>query len=111
MSEEMPASVLARIRSDRASWPGVAARADRPEADAAHGIAADPSVLDTERDPFYSRGVTGHQGSVDGLSGGRKDATPSHRVSPSRTTTAAEAALEAFVRANRDKMPRSNLRP
>ena len=95
MIEAMPAAVLARIRSDRSSWPGVTAGADEPEPDASHGVAADTAVLDTQGDSFYSRDVTGHQGSVDGLSGGRKDATPSHRVSPSRTTTAAESVRRA----------------
>ena len=84
MIEAMPASVLARIRSDRAAWPGVPAGAAEAEPYPSYAVTADPSVLNTDGESFYGDPVLIDVGSVDGFSGGCKDAT--------RTTTAAETA-------------------
>ena len=74
MIEAMPASVLARIRSDRAAWPGVPAGAAEAEADAAEHVSSDDVVvLNTEGDTFYGHGVKRHVENVDGLSYGRID--------------------------------------
>ena len=62
-----------------------AARAAEAVADPSDGVAADPSVLDTERGTLYGYAV-GHAEIVDGLSEG-------HKPCPTSTTPLAESAL------------------
>lgn len=68
-----------------------AAGALEPKPDPSQGVAPDPSVVDTERDPLYSDGVKRHAEIVDGFRSGRKDASASHAASlTTRTTPASE---------------------
>jgi len=73
LPQAMPPGVLNRIRSDRATWPGVPTGADEAEGVAVDGVAADPSVLDTGAEPTYGDGVKRDRNIVDGLSDGRED--------------------------------------
>jgi len=53
----MPESVRDRIRSDRAAWAALTARASEPEPESPEGIGVVAGLVDSERDPFYSDGV------------------------------------------------------
>ena len=90
--------MLGAIRDREPSfWPSLsfpAAAADRLEGVAVDGVAADPSVLDTDAEASYRDGV-GHVEIVDGLSEG-------HKSCPTSMTPLAESARErerlAFLR-------------